>query len=61
MLSTTGTKQLTSEYEAAKAQLEDNDTYTQVRMCVYSIIQERKIIKKGHVKIPIVEPPEQTL
>ena len=27
-----GTKELESEYEAAKAQLEENDTYTQVHI-----------------------------
>lgn len=33
------TKQLASEYEAAKAQLEDNDTYTQVCMYMcYSVV-----------------------
>ena len=30
LVSHTGTKELASEYEAAKAQLEENDTYTQV-------------------------------
>ena len=39
-------KQMTTQYEALKAQLNDNETYTQVKYCATAIVRRRMSCKQ---------------